>query len=54
MRYEPYSSARNMWRYTQMKNAEAPVECRYRISQPHGTSRMMYSTEANASVASGL
>ncbi len=29
-----------------MKNAEAPVECMYRTSQPHGTSRMMNSTLA--------
>ena len=28
LRYEPYSSARNMWRYTQMKKNDAPVECR--------------------------
>ena len=37
-----------------MKNADAPVECMYRISQPHSTSRMMYSTELNASAADGL
>ena len=37
-----------------MKNAEAPVECMYRINQPHSTSRMMYSTEAKASNADGL
>jgi len=37
-----------------MKNADAPVECMYRMSQPHSTSRMMYSTEANASSPSGL
>jgi hypothetical protein len=27
LRYEPYSSPRNMCRYTTTKNAEAPVEC---------------------------
>ena len=37
-----------------MKKNEAPVECMYRISQPHSTSRMMYSTEWNASAAEGL
>ena len=37
-----------------MKKADAPVECMYRISQPQFTSRMMYSTEAKASVADGL
>ncbi|MNU08046.1 hypothetical protein D3C72_2539240 [compost metagenome] len=37
-----------MCRYTTTKKAEAPVECIVRISQPQGTSRMMYSTEANA------
>ena len=26
--YEPYSRPRNMCRYTTMKNADAPVECR--------------------------
>ncbi len=37
-----------------MKNSEAPVLCMYRISQPHSTSRMMYSIEAKASSALGL
>jgi len=43
-----------MCRYTTMKNAEAPVEWMYRMSQPPGTSRMMYSTEAKAVSAPGL
>ena len=38
----------------QMKKNEAPVECTYRMNQPPGTSRMMYSTEAKASWALGL
>jgi len=37
-----------------MKKNEAPVECMYRISQPHSTSRMMYSTELKASASLGL
>jgi hypothetical protein len=37
-----------------MKKKDAPVECRKRMIQPPGTSRMMYSTEAKACAASGL
>ena len=39
---------------TTMKKNEEPVECIYRISQPHSTERIMYSTESNASFAEGL
>ncbi len=42
-----------MCRYTTVKNADAPVECMYRMIHPYSTSRMMYSTEANARSAEG-
>ena len=37
-----------------MKKNEAPVECKYLISQPHSTSLIINSTDANAEAASGL
>ena len=37
-----------------IKKAEAPVECIYLINHPRFTSRIINSTESNASLASGL
>ncbi len=52
--YDPYINALNMCKYMTIKKNEAPVECIYLINQPHSTSLMMYSTDANADAASGL
>lgn len=37
-----------MWRYRQIKNMEAPLACRFRISQPYCTSRQMWAIDEKA------
>ena len=52
--YDPQYSPRPMCKYTKIKKNEATLACRYRISQPQLTSRMICSTLMNAKSTEGV
>jgi len=41
-----------MCKYKNKKNAEAPLECIFRINHPYSTSRLIESTDINATFKS--